>query len=97
MKKHIPTEKSIVKSILEYLKTVPKCRAIKMQGTYRRGGEPDIFCCYKGRMVLLEAKRPGNKPTMLQEATLKMWAEAGAVAAVVYSVDDVKEILEAIP
>lgn len=96
MKKHIPTEKSIVKGILDYLNRLPYCRAIKMQGTYRRGGEPDIFCCYKGRMVLLEVKRPGNKPTMLQEATLGMWHEAGAVTAVVYSVDDVKKVLEAI-
>ncbi len=97
MKKHIPTEKSIVKGILEYLNNLPRCRAIKMQGNINRAGEPDIFCCYKGRMVLFEAKRPGNKPTLLQEATLKMWAEAGAVVAVVYSVDDVKKLLEAIP
>ena len=96
MTKHIPTEKSIVKSILEYLKTVPKCRAIKMQGTINRAGEPDIFCCYKGRLVLFEVKRPGNKPTMLQAAVLRKWREAGAVTAVVYSVDDAKKVLEGI-
>lgn len=96
MKKHIPTEKSIVKNILDYLNTLPACRAIKFQGTINRKGEPDIFCCYKGRMVLFEVKRPGNKPTVLQSATLKQWATAGAVAEVVYSVDDVKKVLEAI-
>ncbi len=95
MKKHIPTEKSIVKGILEYLNNLPRCRAIKMQGTYRRGGEPDVFCCYKGRMVLFEVKRPGGKPTMLQSATLEQWAAADAVAEVVYSVADVKKILGA--
>lgn len=96
MKKHIPTEKSIVKGILEYLNKLPGCKAIKFQGTINRAGEPDIFCCYKGKMLLFEVKRPGNKPTMLQEATLGMWHEAGAVTAVVYSVDDVKKVLEAI-
>ena len=96
MKKHIPTEKSITKSILTYLNSIKGCRAVKMQGTINRAGEPDVFCCYKGRLVLFEVKRPGNKPTMLQEATLGMWHEAGAVTAVVYSVDDVKKVLEAI-
>ena len=96
MKKHIPTEKSITKSILTYLNSIKGCRAVKMQGTINRAGEPDVFCCYKGRLVLFEVKRPGNKPTMLQEATLGMWHEAGAVTAVVYSVDDVKKVLEGI-
>ncbi len=94
MKKHIPTEKSIVQSILYYLNNLPKCRAIKFQGTIRKHGEPDIFCCYHGRMILLEVKRPDGEPTPLQEVTLQLWRNAGAVAEVVSSVNDVKKILD---
>lgn len=56
-------------------------------------GEPDIDCCYRGRAVKLEVKRPGGKPTKLQEATLGKWKAAGAIVGVVHSVEDVKELL----
>lgn len=94
MKKHIPTEKSIVQSILYYLNNLPKCRAIKFQGTIRKHGEPDIFCCYHGRMILLEVKRPDGEPTPLQAGTMAKWRQAGAVAEVVRSIEDVKKVLE---
>lgn len=93
-KKHIPTEKSITRRIITYLNKLPGCRAMKFPGTIHRHGEPDIFCCYRGRMVLLEVKRPGEKPTPLQAATLAKWQQAGAVAEVVRSVEEVKKILE---
>jgi len=44
-------------------------------------------------MFALEVKRPGRKPTKLQQAVLKKWEAAGAIAAVVTSVEEVKELL----
>lgn len=98
-----PLESAVVASILKYLNSLPDCRAIKTAGDAKRLGEPDIDCCYKGRAIKLEVKRPGRehgysndtgKLTKLQIATLSKWKAAGAIAGVVCSVEDVKRILE---
>jgi Holliday junction resolvase len=86
-------ESTIVTSILKYLNGIEGCYAIKKQGTQNQGGQPDIFGCFDGRMLALEVKRPGETPTKLQRARLKRWAKAGAIAAVVCSRDQVKELL----
>lgn len=89
-----PTEASITRAILKYLNSLPGCRAIKSFGSGRRAGEPDIYCVYRGRFFALEVKRPGGKPTRLQALTLEKWERAGAVAAVVHSVAEVRAIIE---
>jgi len=89
------TEKAIVNSILKYLKTLPQCKAEKTWGgPYGNSGKPDITGCLKGRRFELEVKKPGGKPTKLQEVTLEQWKEAGAIVAVVHSVEEVKEVLK---
>jgi len=45
-------------------------------------------------MFALEVKRPGRRPTKLQQAVLKKWEAAGAIAAVVTSAEDVRELLD---
>jgi len=45
-------------------------------------------------MIVIEVKRPGEKPTKLQEHTLRKWAEAGAVAVWVESLEEVKQLIE---
>ncbi len=62
-------------------------------GLYGTAGVPDIICCYKGRFIALEVKAPDGKPTALQEATINRIREAGGVAEVVRSVEEVKEII----
>ena len=89
-----PLESSITKSILKYLNGLPGCYAVKTRGDYRQAGQPDILGCYQGRTLALEVKRPGGKATPLQLATLAKWRQAGAVAGVVYSVEEVKKLLE---
>jgi len=98
------SESIIVTSILKYLNSVPRCRAIKIHGSvFMQAGTPDIFGCihvhhddlHVGQMLCFEAKVPGNKPTPIQEHELKSWWECGAICAVVHSVDEVKHILEA--
>jgi hypothetical protein len=88
------TERAIVKAILAYLNGLPGCLARKRWG---RGmgvaGDPDIDACIRGRSVQLEVKRPGEKPTALQAKRLEEWRKAGALAAVVSSVEEVKSLL----
>lgn len=89
------SEKSIVNSILKYLNSLPQCRAEKTWGGgYGNAGKPDITGCLNGRRFELEVKVPGGKPTPLQKVTLEQWKEAGAIVAVVHSVEEVKEILK---
>lgn len=87
-------EKTIEKNIKEYLKTIDGLFFWKVfSGMYCRAGIPDIVCCYKGRFIAFEVKVPDGKSTPLQDATIKRIREAGGVAEVVRSVDEVKEII----
>jgi hypothetical protein len=88
-------ESSITRKILNYLKSVPGCFAWKAHGgMYGYTGIPDIICCYHGRFFGFEVKRPGNKPTAIQEKAIRDIAGAGGTAIVVYSVEDVKQYIK---
>lgn len=56
-------------------------------------GAPDLLVCYRSKFLGLEVKRPGKNATKLQAHTLEEITEAGGVSSVVYSVEDVKDIL----
>lgn len=86
----MPTETAIKDKIMKHLKGLPNCYALKVWGNHTTVGQPDILACYRGRFMALEVKRPGEQPTEIQKATLSKWAEAGAVAGVVRSVEDAK-------
>lgn len=88
-----PSEKAIVNAIKSYLDKLPGCYVIKTYGNVYSAGQPDLLGCFQGRTLALEVKRPGGKPTKLQMAMLKKWEAAGAIAAVVHSVEEVKELL----
>ena len=88
------TERAIVKAILVYLNSLPGCLARKRWGGGMGvAGDPDIDACIRGRSLQLEVKRPGEKPTALQAKRLEEWRKAGALVAVVVSVDEVKSLL----
>ena len=88
-------ESVIVRSILRYLKTVPHCFYWKAHGgMYGTAGIPDIIACIDGRFFGFEVKTPKGKPTKLQEAVIRRIRTAGGTAAVVRSVDYVKNIIE---
>ena len=61
---------------------------------YGTNGVPDIICCYKGRFLGLECKRPGGRLTELQKRAIKKINRAGGVACRVESVEDVKRVIE---
>lgn len=87
-------ESTITSNIMKYLKTLDKCFCWKEHGgMYGCSGIPDIICCYHGKFIAFEVKRPGNKPTKLQEKTIKDIQASGGQAFVVHSVDEVKNII----
>jgi hypothetical protein len=89
------TERAIVMAILAYLNGLPGCLARKRWGGGMGvAGDPDIDACVRGRSVQLEVKRSGEKPTPLQVKRLEEWRRAGAIAAVVNSVSDVRKLLD---
>lgn len=71
------------------------------EGRFRRmiklgkAGLPDIIGVQNktGKMVGIEVKRPGKKPTDLQAQTLKELQDFGAIAFVATSVDEVQKKL----
>jgi hypothetical protein len=65
---------------------------MKTIGNERRSGLPDIIGFVRGEAFGLEVKRPGGKVTVLQRDTLDRMQKAGAVVAVVYSTQEVRDI-----
>lgn len=58
-----------------------------------QGGIPDIVGCIEGKFIAIELKVKGNKTTPLQDFVLNKLKEAGAIIAVCYSIDDIKELM----
>lgn len=88
-------EADIVRAILKYLKTVPNCFAWKEHGgMYGTAGVPDIIACIGGRFYAFEVKTEKGKATALQEATIRKIQNAGGIAAIVRSVDEVRVLLQ---
>ncbi len=61
--------------------------------TTNKKGIPDIIVCFKGKYLALEVKRPGGKSTELQDFNIIKIRQSGGVAEIVYSWEDVKDIL----
>jgi len=89
-------ENTLQRKIQKYLKTnLPGAVVWKNHGNqYSVIGLPDIMCVYKGNLICIEVKIPGNKPAKLQEITLEKLSNAGAVTCVAYSVNDVEKLLQ---
>ena len=89
-------EISIVDSIITYINSMSTGVAEKVQGTHYSSGKADINACINGRCIRLEVKTAdhGNKASKKQTVNLRRWAAAGAVCGVVYSMQDVRDLLE---
>lgn len=92
----IPLESTITASIQRWLSKQPEWFGFKVAGGgAQMRGVPDIVGCWRGHFVGLEVKRPGvGRVSELQKHRVDQIRGAGGVAAVVYSVDDVKRLLE---
>lgn len=88
-------ESDIVKAIMKYLKTVPRCFFFKEHGgMYGTAGIPDIIVCIDGHFFGFEVKTAVGRPTKLQEAVIQKILAAGGTALVVRSVAEVKNAVE---
>lgn len=89
-------EKPIVDAILKYLNGLPHCYAEKNAGRLFGNATVDITGCVRGRRIDLEVKRPGapvTRRSLRQGMTLQKWNKAGALTAIVTSVDEVRDLL----
>lgn len=95
-------EKHIQRAIMEYLSYKRyfywrnNTGAMKTAhgGFYHFGlvGSPDIILVHDGTVFFLEVKRKGSRQTLAQKSFQMKAERAGAIYAVVYSVDDVQAL-----
>ena len=93
------SETSIQSDIIDYINSLPQGRAENVSGNAQQSGRADINACIKGKTFKIEVKTEdtayGRKGmTTKQRLYLEKWARAGAVSCVVYSVEDVKWIVQ---
>jgi len=86
-------ESKIQSEILNYLKGIDDCQAVKIVAANRRG-VPDIHICHKGRYIVLEVKTEIGELTTLQRVQLRSYKNAGAIAEVIRGLDEVKRIID---
>jgi hypothetical protein len=89
----MPLERHLQKSILRHLKQLsleaPGLLFRKRHGTAMGvAGDPDIYGLWNGHHFEIELKVPGEHPTPLQALRLGEWAKAGALTAVIHSVQE---------
>ena len=85
-------EQAIQRKILDYLSTLPDCWAFKCI-TSNRSGTPDIIACIGGRFVALEVKTIKGQPSPIQVVQMQRIRDAGGIAEVVRSVEDVLHLV----
>ena len=89
-------EAPITKKIMKTLKEMGAFRYKTHGAIDQQRGLPDIICCYKGRFIGLEVKRPGRDATELQAFTIKQIRLAGGIAGVVHSVEEAVTLLQTV-
>ena len=94
------SERALTKQIMDHIKQLrqqgERIKAKKLHGSqYQTAGDPDILIVCDGLAIFLEVKKPGGKPTRLQLQRIEEWKAAGAVAGVVRSLDDAKQLIAA--
>lgn len=87
--KQTKLEKKIQRDIATYLKSKKFHVDVITKGLYGKNGIADIIACKDGHYIAIEVKRPGNKPTPLQERWILDVQDAGGIAFVACSIQDV--------
>lgn len=88
-------EQDIQTSIMNYISSIGGL-PLKFNniGIYAKAGVSDIIACIKGRFVAIEVKRPGNKPSALQENFINAINSIGGFAFWADNLQDVKDKLK---
>lgn len=85
-------ESTVQKKIIAYLNTIGYCVKII---SANKSGRPDLLCCVDGKFYAFEVKRSdGGVTSDLQWINILKIRDAGGIAHVVSSLEEVKEILE---
>ena len=89
-----PVNEAVIQlKILKYLNGLPDCWVIKVISANQRG-VPDILGCYGGRFIGLEVKSVSGKLSKIQQAQLDAIRQAGGIAEVVTSLQQVQKLFE---
>lgn len=90
-----PRESSITSKVKVALNAIPGVKAVKIHGSPFGEAMLDILACRGGQMYWLEVKRPGGPgATPRQESTARKWQAAGAICAVVRTVEEALEVIK---
>ena len=87
------TEQQIQNKIIKYLKTISY---VVKTISATKAGVLDVIVCYKGRFIAFEVKTPDTKDDTsdLQEHNINEIVKNGGLAYVVWSLEQVKEIIK---
>lgn len=86
---------SVVTKIMNWINGLPNGKAINIHGSvYSEKGTPDIIGCIDTKFVAFECKKPKGKPTKIQEHRIKQWLKCGAIAGIVYSLEEAQKLYE---
>lgn len=88
-------EQDIQTSIMNYISSIGGL-PLKFNniGIYAKAGVSDILACIRGRFVAIEVKKPGNKPSALQENFINAVNKIGGFAFWADNLQDVKDKLK---
>lgn len=84
--------------IMGHIRARRGCWGFKTHGGAEQGaGLPDVICCYRGRFIAVECKRPGGgRLSQIQSHELKKISRAGGVALVARGEEAFVEALDRI-
>ena len=88
------SEKEITHSIRSLLKQFQIFHWKNFGGPMGEKGVSDLLGCYQGKMLALEVKKPGGRPSPEQLRFIENVKANGGIAAIVHSIDEVIELLQ---
>ena len=91
-----PLEKTIVNNVMAVARSMGYWTMKNHGSQFSVAGLPDVLLIKEGRAVWLEAKRPGEEPTRIQEHRMRELIGFGCPVAVVRSAGDAKAFLESL-
>ncbi len=90
MRSKLPTPEALLtRSVRQLLNAAGIFHWKNFGGLGSAPGLPDICAVYKGRMIALEIKSPRGKTSPQQDEFIRRINEAGGLALVIRSLDDV--------
>jgi hypothetical protein len=95
MRKHQGTETNLKRQVMRMLAhDYPMAVVRKRHGSiYSTKGDPDLEILFRGIHIECELKQVGQSPTPLQATRLAEWAQAGAVAACIHTVEEMRTLM----